>query len=70
MGCLTYYLLYFSKSLFYDNMLVGGLPFAAAALLLPLKIPASLFNAARPSPPRRPCVWPSGALRRAHLRLE
>ena len=24
-GCLTYYLLYFSKSLFYDNMLVGGL---------------------------------------------
>ncbi|WP_055179408.1 ECF transporter S component, partial [Flavonifractor plautii] len=27
-GCLTYYLLYFSKSLFYDNMLVGGLPFA------------------------------------------
>lgn len=45
-GCLTYYLLYFSKSLFYDNMLVGGLPFAAAALLLPLKIPASLFNAA------------------------
>ncbi|MFQ9918549.1 MAG: hypothetical protein ACLRWQ_21400 [Flavonifractor plautii] len=34
-GCLTYYLLYFSKSLFYDNMLVGGLPVAAAALLLP-----------------------------------
>ena len=34
-GCLTYYLLYFSKSLFYDNMLVGGLPFAAAAPAAP-----------------------------------
>ena len=59
-GCLTYYLLYFSKSLFYDNMLVGGLPFAAAALLLPLKIPPPSSTRRRPSPPRRPCVWPSG----------
>ena len=56
-GCLTYYLLYFSKSLFYDNMLVGGLPFAAAALLLPLKIPPL-------------CLAIRAALRRAHLRLE
>ena len=59
-GCLTYYLLYFSKSLFYDNMLVGGLPFAAAALLLPLKIPASLFNAAPVSGhPGGPAAGPS-----------
>ena len=33
-GCLVYYALYFGKSLLYDNMLVGGLPFAAAAALL------------------------------------
>ena len=70
-GCLTYYLLYFSKSLFYDNMLVGGLPFAAAALLLPLKIPASLFNAAAAIAAAPPlCLAIRAALRRAHLRLE
>ena len=45
LGCALYYLLYFTKSLFYDGMLVGGLTFEAAAVLLPLKIPASLFNA-------------------------
>lgn len=70
-GCLTYYLLYFSKSLFYDNMLVGGLPFAAAALLLPLKIPASLFNAAAAIAAAPPlCLAIRAALRRAHLLLE
>ena len=64
-GCLTYYLLYFSKSLFYDNMLVGGLPFAAAALLLPLKIPASLFNAAAAIAAAPPlCLAIRAALRR------
>ncbi|MBD9088990.1 MAG: sporulation protein YunB, partial [Clostridiales bacterium] len=32
-GCVVYYALYFSKSLFYDNMLVGGLTMGAAAAL-------------------------------------
>ena len=69
-GCLTYYLLYFTKSLLYDNMLVGGLPLAAAAALLPLKIPASLFNAAAAvvvAPPL--CLAIHRALKRAHLSL-
>lgn len=44
-GCLTYYLLYFSKSLFYDNMLWRP-ALCRSGPALPLKIPASLFNAA------------------------
>ena len=52
-------------------MRVGGLPFAAAALLLPLKIPASLFNAAAAIAAAPPlCLAIRAALRRAHLRLE
>ena len=52
-------------------MLVGGRPFAAAALLLPLKIPAPLYNAAAAIPPAPPlCLAIRAALRRAHLRLE
>ena len=69
-GCLVYYALYFGKSLLYDNMLVGGLPFAAAAALLPLKIPASLFNGAvavAAAPPL--CLALRSALKRAHLPL-
>lgn len=69
-GCVTYYVLYFTKSLFYDNILVGGLPFAAAAALLPLKVPASLFNAAAAviaAPPLYLAIH--RALKRAHLDL-
>lgn len=69
-GCVVYYALYFSKSLFYDNMLVGGLTMGAAAALLPLKIPASLFNAAvaiAAAPPL--CLALRYALRRAHVKL-
>ena len=57
-------------SLFYDNMLVGGLTMGAAAALLPLKIPASLFNAAvaiAAAPPL--CLALRYALRRAHVKL-
>ena len=69
-GCLVYYALYFGKSLLYDNMLVGGLPFAAAAALLPLKIPASLFNGAAAvaaAPPLYLAI--RSAMKRAHLPL-
>ena len=57
-------------SLLYDNMLVGGLPFAAAAALLPLKIPASLFNGAAAvaaAPPLYLAI--RSAMKRAHLPL-
>lgn len=45
-GCVTYYVLYFIKCFLYDGILVEGLPPAVALGILPLKIPASLFNAA------------------------
>ena len=61
----------FKNPLVAPDMLVGGLPFAAAALLLPLKIPASLFNAAAAIAAAPPlCLAIRAALRRAHLRLE
>lgn len=44
-GCGAYYVLYFTKCLVYDGLLVGGLPLPAALAVLPLKVPASLFNA-------------------------
>ena len=69
-GCLVHYALYFAKSLLYDNILVGGLPFAAAAALLPLKIPASLFNGAvavAAAPPL--CLAIRAALKRARVKL-
>lgn len=60
-GCLTYYLLYFSKSLFYDNMLVGGLPFACSCPAAPPENPRlPLQRGGGHRRPRRPCVWPSG----------
>lgn len=43
-GCLAYYALYFAKCVFYDGVLLGGLPLTAACAVLPLKLPASLFN--------------------------
>lgn len=43
-GCLSYYVLYYLKDLFYNGMLLGGLPFQAAVLSLVALIPTSLFN--------------------------
>lgn len=71
LGCVIYYALYFTKSLFYDGMLMGGLPFEAAAVLLPLKIPASLFNgiiAIAAAPPL--CLAIRQGLKRSHLALD
>ncbi len=45
LGCLAYYILYFAKSIFYDGMLLSGLALPVAMAVLPLKLPASLFNA-------------------------
>lgn len=45
LGCMTYYILYFFKSFFYNGILLQALEPAVAAAVLPLKIPASLFNA-------------------------
>lgn len=44
-GCGAYYVLYFIKCVTYDGLLVGGLPLPAALAVLPLKLPASVFNA-------------------------
>ncbi|WP_297290153.1 ECF transporter S component [uncultured Flavonifractor sp.] len=70
LGCAVYYVLYFSKSLFYDGMLVGGLSLEASALLLPLKVPASVVNAvlAVAAAPVL-CLVIRSALKRAHLKL-
>lgn len=43
-GCAAYYVLYYLKDLFYNGMLLGGLPFNAALLTLVTLIPTSLFN--------------------------
>lgn len=45
LGCIAYYILYFLKSFFYSGLLIQRLEPAVAAAVLPLKIPASLFNA-------------------------
>ncbi len=45
LGCLAYYILYFAKSIFCDGMLLSGLALPVAMAILPLKLPASLFNA-------------------------
>ena len=71
LGCAVYYVLYFTKSLYYDGMLVGGLTFEAAALLLPLKVPASVVNAVLAMAAAPPlCLAIRRALDRAHLPLE
>ena len=45
-GCVAYYILYFAKTFFYDGLLVDRLEPAVAAAVIPLKFPASIFNAA------------------------
>ena len=71
LGCAVYYVLYFTKSLYYDGMLVGGLTFEAAALLLPLKVPASAVNALLAMAAAPPlCLAIRRALDRARLPLE
>ena len=70
LGCAAYYVLYFFKSFFYDGLLVHSLQPAVALATLPLKVPASVFNAAIAiiiAPPL--CVILRAALKRAHLRL-
>ena len=60
LGCAVYYV-----------MLVGGLTFEAAALLLPLKVPASVVNAILAMAAAPPlCLAIRRALDRAHLPLE
>lgn len=70
LGCVAYYVLYFFKCFAYDGLLVEHLTPAVAAGILPLKVPASLFNAAVAiilAPPL--CVALRKALDRAHIRL-
>lgn len=69
-GCAGYYVLYFFKSFAYDGLLVDGLQPMVALAALPLKIPASLFNAAVAiiaAPPL--CAAIRAALRRAHIKM-
>lgn len=44
LGALTYYILYFNKCFFYNGLFVQGLTLKAALLILPAKLPTSLFN--------------------------
>lgn len=70
LGCGVYYVLYFTKSFFYNGLLLEGLQPEVALATLPLKIPASLFNAAVAvilAPVL--CTAVRAALRRAHIRL-
>lgn len=46
LGCAAYYLLYFTKCFLYDGLLIEGLAPVVAAATLPLRFPASIFNAA------------------------
>lgn len=45
-GCAAYYVLYFTKCVLYDGILLEGLQPMVALGILPLKLPASIFNAA------------------------
>ena len=45
-GCVAYYILYFAKTFFYAGLLGHRLEPAVAAAVIPLKFPASIFNAA------------------------
>ncbi len=70
-GCGAYYVLYFSKSFFYNGLLLEGLQPAVALAALPLKFPASIFNATVAvvaAPPL--CVALQSALRRSGLTLK
>lgn len=69
-GCVSYYALYFFKCFAYDGLLIEGLQPAVALGILPLKLPASIFNAAVAiAAAPLLCVAIRGALRRAHLHL-
>ena len=70
LGCAVYYVLYFTKSYFYNGLLVEGLQPAVALATLPLKVPASIFNAAVAlvAAPIL-CMAIRSALKRAHLKL-
>lgn len=71
LGCVVYYILYFTKSFFYSGILVQGLEPAVAAATLPLKIPASVFNGAVAiiaAPPLALAIWK--ALRRSGLEVK
>ena len=46
LGCAAYNNLYFTKSVFYNGMLLESLSLPVALGVLPLKLPASIFNAA------------------------
>ena len=45
-GCAAYYVLYFTKCFLYDGILLERLQPMVALGILPLKLPASIFNAA------------------------
>ena len=70
LGCIIYYILYFTKSYFYNGLLVEGLTPTLALATLPLKVPASIFNAvvALVAAPLL-CTLIRTALKRAHLKL-
>lgn len=70
LGCAVYYVLYFFKCFAYDGLLMEHLTPAVAVGILPLKLPASIFNAAVAvilAPPL--CVALHHALKRAHIQL-
>ena len=69
-GCVAYYILYFFKCVAYDGILLEGLPLSVALGILPLKVPASVFNAAVAiiaAPPL--CLAIHKALQKAHISL-
>ncbi|WP_297719277.1 ECF transporter S component [Intestinimonas sp.] len=71
LGCAAYYVLYFAKSYFYDGLLIEGLQPMVALAALPLKLPASIFNAAVAiiaAPPLALAI--RAALKRSGLRLK
>lgn len=70
LGCAIYYALYFTKSYYYNGLLVEGLQPEMALLTLAAKVPASLFNgiiAIAAAPPL--CLAIRRALARSHLSL-
>lgn len=70
-GCAAYYVLYFFKCFAYDGILLEGLPVNVALGILPLKVPASIFNAAVAiiaAPPL--CLAIHKALQKARISLD
>ena len=70
LGCVIYYILYFTKSYYYNGLLVEGLQPQVALATLGLKVPASLFNgiiAIVVAP--IVCMVIRNALKKAHLKL-